>query len=262
MDEQAQRMLEREHRDASATAEAAPEIEERLSAKHAQLERVRRERGQAQASGDTRRAAKLGVRAERIEGEVAREQQTLNTARRTVDDGEKAKRGTGNVYTREQAEQRARFLDAQAALPAGGAGGGEQRDYAGMAGLAGYGRKGYEGLDPRGQRAARLEIDRELALRKELSATARDVAMGDQGRLGRREQRKVDKRFDSRLNEGMREGGHRMPSSRDKRSGFDSWLQDGRSERRSAGAGESSVMRDAREVATRRKRQLGREPRR
>jgi len=266
MDEQAQRMLEREHRDASATVEAAPEIQERLSAKREQLERVQGARGKALAGGDTRKAAELGNRAERIEGEIASGQEALNTARQVAKDGEKARSATGNVYTREQAEERNRILDAQAALPAStqrrGRAGEEQRDYASSAGLAGYSREQYERLDDRGQRAARLEIDRELALRKELSATARDVAMGDQGRLGRREQRKVDKRFDSKLNEGMREGGHRMPSSRDKRSGFDSWLQDGRSERRSAGAGESSVMRDAREVATRRKRQLGREPRR
>ena len=40
---------------------------------------------------------------------------------------------------------------------------GETRDYAALAGLAGYGREEYERLDPAGQRAARLEIDRELA---------------------------------------------------------------------------------------------------
>src|SRR4029077_15060375 len=37
-----------------------------------QLERVRRERQKALASGDTRRAAKLGAREQRIEGERAR----------------------------------------------------------------------------------------------------------------------------------------------------------------------------------------------
>jgi len=255
-DEQAQRMLEREHRDASATVQAAPEIQERLSGERAQLERVRSQRGEALTRGEERRAAKLGHRAQRIEGEIASEQQALNMARQVVKAGEKAQGATGKTHTREQVEKSNRFLDAQAALPS------SVRDYAGSAGIAGYSRKQFEGLDGRGKRGARLEIDRELALRKELNATAKDVAVGGQGKLGRRDrspisQHRMDRQFDSTLQERMGEGGYMMPSSRETRSKLDTWLQDGRAERRSPPVRESSVMRDAREVAMRRKRQLG-----
>jgi hypothetical protein len=255
-DEQAQRMLEREHRDASATVQAAPEIQERLSGKRAQLERVRSQRGEALTRGEERRAAKLGHRAQRIEGEIASEQQALNMARQVVKAGEKAQGATGKTHTREQVEKSNRFLDAQAALPS------SVRDYAGSAGIAGYSRKQFEGLDGRGKRGARLEIDRELALRKELNATAKDVAVGGQGKLGPRDrsrisQHRMDRQFDSTLQERMGEGGYMMPSSRETRSKLDTWLQDGRAERRSPPVRESSVMRDAREVAMRRKRQLG-----
>jgi hypothetical protein len=267
MDEQARRMLEHEHREASATAAAGSEIQERLSAKRSQLERVRGERGKALAGGEVRRAAKLGHRAQRIEGEIASEQQRLNTGRRVASDGEQARSATGNVYTREQAEERNRFLNAQARLPSsaqrrGRRGVAEERDYAGLAGLAGYRREQYERLDDREQRSARLEIDRELALRKELNATAKDVAINDRRGLGRREQRKAQERFDSTLKQRMDAGGHRMPAAREEQpAGLDSWRRAGRGDRGPAGAGESSVMRDAREVAMRRKRQLGRERR-
>jgi hypothetical protein len=266
-EEQVDRTLEREHHDAAAQVRAAPEIQERFSAKRAQLERVRGEHGKALASGDTRRAAELSHRAQRIEEEVGRSQQALNTARQVASDGERARRTTGRVYTRGQAEERERFLDAQAALPGSalvrGSGADQRRDYAALTGLAGHGREEYERLDPRGQRAARLEIDRELALRKELNATVGDLAVGGEASLlGRREKRKLHKEFDSTLQQRMRDGGHGMPSSHVERSALDSWREDGRTDRGSARARESSVMRDAHEVAARRKRQLGRDPRR
>jgi hypothetical protein len=285
-DEQVRRTLEHEHREASAQAQAAPEIQQRLSAKRAQLERVRRERGAALVGGNRRRAARLGHRGQRIQGEIEREQEALGTARATVSDGEQALRRTGKPYTSERQEERDRFLDAQAALPSArardrsgargahspqgwvspedwvsdgwvgdtatgsqtgrrnrvladdraGAGAarsptaerggrtGERRDYAALAGLAGYGREEYERLDPRSQRAARLGVDRELALRNELNETARTVAERS--------------RLDSRL-----EAGRSDPGSRGGR-----WPISDR----------SSVMRDAREVAAGRKRQLGR----
>jgi hypothetical protein len=307
--EQVRRSLAREHDEALALAQADPETQARLSAKSAQLKRVQgahavaktaaeeaksaresaltdpklfspleRDRAGARFGAEEksqqRRAARLTARMDRLRGEIAGEESSRSAARQTVELGEKAKRGTGTVYTREQAEQSARFLDAQAALPAGrargGSGGGEQRDYAAMAGLAGYGHREYEGLDARRRRAARLEIDRELALRKELNATAKDIAMAGAGSLGRREKWKTDRKFDRTLEQRARDGGHELPSSaKPKRSGLDSYLYDARArtprtpagtERRSAS--ESSVMRDAKEVAARRKRQLGREGRR
>jgi hypothetical protein len=262
--QQAKRSLEQDYREASARAEAAPEIQQRLSAKRAQFERLQKERAKALADGDSRRAAELGHRAQRIEGEVEREQRELTGARRVASDGEQARRSTGSVFSREQGEDRARFLDAQAELPAsvrgGGSRTGERRDYVALAGLAGYGRGEYERLDPRRQRAARLEVDRELALRKELSATARDVlASGGDSPLRRREKRKADRAFDSALEQRMHHGGYSMPASRVGRSQLDSWRQDALAERLSESARKSSVMRDAHEVARGRKRQLGRD---
>jgi hypothetical protein len=238
-DRQVRRTLEHEHAEARTLKQAGPQTRARISAKQAQLKRVRQRRETALARGDRRKAAELAVRAQRIEGQVAREQTAFDAARKTADQGERSRRRTGGAYTREQGEERARLLDAQAALPAGGrrggAGGNERRDYAALAGLAGYGRSEYAGLDRRRQREARLEIDRELAVRKELSVS------------------------------------HELPSSltpKPKRRGFGTHPRDRREISRSTGAkakassaGESSVMRDAHEVAARRKRQLGRERR-
>jgi len=245
--------------------EVAPRIQEELSARRAQLQRVRSQRDKALASGDTRRAAELKHRADRIETDTGRSQQRLNTARTLASDGEQVRRAGGRVYTPEQAEERGRFLDAQAALPASvrarGTAAGQGRDYAALAGLAGYGREEYERLDPHGQRAARLEVDRELALRKELNRTAGDVVAGERASsLGRREQHQLDRAFDSTLEQRMRDSGHGMPAARVERSGIESWQKAGRNDRGSGGARESSVMRDAHEVAARRKRQLGRDP--
>ncbi len=263
-EEQAGRMLDSEHRDAVAQAQAEAERQAQLSARRAQLERVAGERGKALASGDERRAAELAHRAQRIEEEVGRSQRDLNAARLLAGEGERARSRTGRVYTSAQAEERERFLDAQAALPAsvraGGARAGERRDYAGLAGLAGYGRSEYELLDSRGRRAARLDVDRELALRKELSATAANLAADSvPSALGRREKRHASKDFDSKLKERMRDGGHAMPSSRRELRALEFWRNAGTAARGSDGRSESSVMRDAREVAARRKRQLGRD---
>ncbi len=116
-EEQAGRTLEDEHGQARARVRAAPQLQADLAARQHQLARVRGEQGRAQQHGDARRAARLGVRAQRIEGEIAGEQQALSAARRTVSEGERAQRTGGRVYTRAGQEERARFLDAQAALP-------------------------------------------------------------------------------------------------------------------------------------------------
>jgi hypothetical protein len=308
-DGQVKRSLEREHGEAHALMQAAPETEARISAKRAQLERSRaahsaalRKAGEAKSVREAalnphglvalpdpgrtaarfaveekshrRHAARLQDRMNRLQGEIVGEQGALTAARRTAADGEQAKRGTGSVYTREQAERRARYLDVQAALPdRGRAGpGGERRDYAGTAGAAGYTRGEFEALDPRGQRAARLEIDRELAARKGANVAARDVAAAGEGSLKPREQKQADKLFDGSLEQGVKAEGHELPRSlkpRPKRPSFETNLQEWREAGRSNGApsgrrpaSESSVMRDAHEVMAGRKRQLGRERRR
>jgi hypothetical protein len=265
-DAQVGRSLERDHGEASALAEMGPKTQARLAGMRAQLARVQSTRGDATAAGDTRRAARLDAREQRIAGEIAGEADTLRQARRTVADSESAKRRTGETRTHEQRQERARFLDAQAALPAAGrvGAGGERRDYALLAGLAGYGSSEYERLDSRRRREARAQIDRELAMRRELGAAAADVAAAaGAGSLGRREKRQAGREFDHALGERMRAGGPRRPGIPGGGSRLDEWKRDGavaaaRAHGRWRG---SPVLDDAREVAARRKRQLGRDRR-
>ncbi len=276
-DEQVTQMLEREHAAASAHAAPGSEAQSELSAKRTRLQRIRGEQAQAAATGDTRRAARLDHRAKRIEGEVERGQQALNEARHTAADGERAQLHTGRAHTAEQLRERSEWLDAQAALPPARAGrgagggasgdagaGGAQRDYGGLAGIVGYSREQYEQLHPRTQREARLEIDRELALRRELSVAAGAVAAAGERSPGRRERRRADRDFDRALDQRLRESGHAAPRSRDRPSRRERprdvpphHASRPDLPRRPGGGFESPVMRDAHEVARRRKRQLG-----
>ena len=91
-------------------------------------------------------------------------------------------------------------------------------------------------------------------MRTEVKRAARDMAAGAPEVLGWRERRRAEREFDDALGGRMREGGHKLPSSQAADAGLDAWRRSGRDE-----AGESSVMRDAREVAAGRKRQLGRD---
>jgi hypothetical protein len=246
-DEQVERSLRREQSEAQALVAVGAQSQARLSSMRSRLARVHRAREDALARGERRRGAKLRAREARLEEEIAREQEALSSARKAVAEGDRAQRRIGATHTKRQREERARFLDAQAALPAGGRAGsdGERRDYPALAGLAGYGEAQYERLDPRPRREARLQIDRELALRKELwgaavdTAAARRSSSSGAGGTTRREKRDVAAEFDRALGGRLREGGHRPPER--------------------AGTGRrSTVLDDAREVAAGRKRQLGR----
>ncbi len=266
-DEQVHRSLESEHRDASVRADTAGALGRQVSGKRTQLERIGRERRVALADGDTRRAAELAQRGERVRAELEREQGAMSSARQLSRAGAQAQRREGSEpHSEGRLREQRRFLDAQAQLPsyANAKAAGERRDYAALSGLAGYHREQYERLAPRAQRAARLEIDRELALRRELTNTAHSLAGADSPRLSRRERRTADRRFDSALQQRMRDSGHEMPSSHGRRPAVDSWRHDGRAAQeetseRIPSSDRSSVMRDAREVAARRKRQLGRD---
>jgi hypothetical protein len=60
----------------------------------------------------------------------------------------------------------------------------------------------------------------------------------------------------------MQQAGHTLPASRRERSALEDWQREGRAKRSGASDARddrSSVMRDAYEVAARRKRQLGRD---
>ncbi len=262
--EQVARSLAGAHRDASAHASEAATIQRELADKRAQLARVSREHASARAVGDSRRAAELGHREARVRDDVEHDEQALRSAQLVVREGELAQHRRGAPYTPERRDAHDRFLDAQAALPASAqpARPGERRDYPALAGLAGYGREEYRRLDPQRQRAARLEIDRELALRRELGDVARTLAEDrDASRLGRRERRRADREFNGALERRMQAEGQHMPASRRRRSRLDAWLEAGRAAHRAeqSATDASSVMRDAREVAARRKRQLGRD---
>jgi hypothetical protein len=288
---QVRRTLEREHSEAHALVQAAPETEARISAKQAQLEQMQGEHATARAKAaeagkarkaaltdrkvvssperegkaarfaaeeesQQRRAGELQGHMGRLQREIAGDQDSLTAARRTVEEGTQAERTAGDVYTRARAEKSARFLDAQAALPAG------ERDYARAAGIANYGRREFEALDANGQQVARREIDQELAVRKGANVAAREVAAGGEGSLKRREQQKVEKEFGQTLEQEVNAEGHELPSRlkpRPKRQGFDAQLQDWRAAGRSNDR--SRIVHDA-NVAAGRKRQLGRERRR
>jgi hypothetical protein len=190
------------------------------------------------------------VRARRVEGELAAEQELESSARRASRPHPEG----------ERVQARARFLDAQARLPpasrsAGSAG--DRRDYAALAGLAGYGREEYERLDPRRRRLARLEIDRELALRGQMHPAAEEIGARAQAAAGGRETRRLGRAFDATLERRIRAGGQAMPASWG--SGLERWRRAGRGTAPGGPGRESSVMRDARQVAERRKRQLGRD---
>ncbi len=267
-------------REARALVEAGPQTQARVLGMRAQLQRVRAQRERASAEGDARRAAKLGVREQRVAGEIAREEEALRQARRTIAEGERTKRRTGETHTREQREEHARFLDAQAALPAAGRAARssdgaprKRRDYAALTGLAGLGRSEYERLDPRRQREARREIDRELALRRELTGAAAEVAdAAGAGSVGRGDRRRARRELDRVLGErlladsGRRAKrvspesveGHHRPSAPGGGSRIDAWKREGAAtaSTRAHRTG-SPVLEDAREVAARRKRQLG-----
>jgi hypothetical protein len=234
IDEQTLRTLHAGHRERGARAGAAVEIQRELAGKRAQLTRLGSERGRATAAGDTRRAAKLSHREVRVREQLEREQQALNVARRSAREAERTQRGIGAAFSPERQAAQGRFLDEQAALSSSAhrRPGDQRRDYVALAGLAGYGREEYERLAPRQQRTARLEIDRELELRRELGRTGERLPA-------------------SRTQQPRPEHSRPEPSQQDTRA-------------EGAGGGpvssvSSSVMRDAHEVAAGRKRQLGRD---
>ncbi len=234
--EQATRTLALERDEARARADDAPRLRRELSARAEQLERVQAERQRALAGGDSRRATLLEQRARRIGGEIAGEQERLGAAQRLAGEGAR-EHEESPAAAAERVRERTRFLDAQAALPPasrrsarspGDTSAGERRDYAALAPLAGLGRESYERLDPRRRRMVRLEIDRELALRREVQETARPPAA--------QPSRSPGAGYPQRRDGGRPAGGPHAEEPE---------------------VAPSLVMRDVREVEARRKRQLG-----
>jgi hypothetical protein len=153
------------------------------------------------------------------------------------------------------------LLDAQAALPAAGRAGasGERRDYAALAGLAGHGRDEYERLDPRRRREARAQIDRELAMRRELGGAVADLqTRALAGSPGRFDRRTAGRELEGALGERLSSAGHNRPGAPRGGSRLEEWKRESASPPSPRRTG-SPVLDDAREVAARRKRQLGRD---
>ena len=102
-----------------------------------------------------------------------------------------------------------------------------------------------------------MELDRELALRREINATVRDVVRDSEARaLRRRDALRAERDFERALERRVGEAGQSMPTSRD-RSPIARWRASGGAPGRRGGVASSRVMDDARAVAERRKRQLG-----
>jgi hypothetical protein len=226
----------RAHAGAPANGVArAAEVEDRL-------ESLRGQRARALAVGNVRRAARLARRVERIEEDEAVRLGDPGTREHGNERSDAAEAGAVRFAptptptpTAPSSRQRLeRFLDAQAQLPASDSRRDRtepQRNYAALAGLAGYGRREYERLGPQQMRTARTQIDRELALRSEQATIFRHDAPPVDLRGAPQQSERAPARPDGRGERGGRPDSRR-PS-------------------------ESIVMRDAREVAARRKRQLG-----
>jgi hypothetical protein len=229
------RMSPADGRSARRSAGAPAEGVARAAAVEDRLESLRGQRARALAVGNARRAARLAGRVERIEEHDA----VRPGDSRRHDDGYQ-RPGAAEARDVELASTAARrrlerFLDGQAQLPASDSKErdhtGPQRSYAALAGLAGYGRREYERLSPQEARTARKQIDRELTLRSEQATLFRRDPPTIDARGTERDRATAPARPDGRARHARR------PGSRQ--------------------ASESIVMRDAREVAAGRKRQLG-----
>jgi len=289
-DEQVKRSLERDYDEAQTVVAQAPEIEERIAANRDRLQELQGGYATARAKADgarraekaaltdrkvkssldrKRNAAPFGAEVEsqqgraaelheqmgRLRSEIAADRESVDASSQTVREGDRVKQRTGELFTRAQAEQRGRFLDAQAALPA------KERDYARLAALTQHGRRGYEALDEHRQREARLEMDRELATRRGAAVAAREISAGEEGSLNLREQQDLNRRFDGTLEQAVKAEGHDLPAElrpQSRRSRADAPRHRGSGGGGSGGAAsKSSVMRDLHEAQARHKRQLG-----
>jgi hypothetical protein len=263
-DEQVTRSMAHDRRDASTRVTEGAQVRSRLAKGHSQLGRVRAAREEALKAGDTRRVAKLDVRAKRIEGEATQAQQQLDTARSLTAGGERVW-GVGEHRKTEERQRHAGWLDAQAALPDNGAGTreGRRRDYPALAGLVDLQRSDYERQSPSEQRKTRLNIDRELRLRRELNKTASGEPRVEKPQSHGRKERKAAERFDREPNKRMSTDGGGLPPPLKKPSSVDAWREAGRRAQRTPErtaedrASKSSMLDDSRNAAAARNRQFG-----
>jgi hypothetical protein len=246
-DEQVSRTLDRDLQGARLVRAANAGVPS--PAQRDRLARLRDAHQRAQAAGDRRRAARLGGRAAGVESAIDAERERQDSARRRIAASERARRDHGAAHAPEQRVERARLLDAQMSLPADKdrRRGDPRRAYQALAGLAGLSSEQYQQLGQARQREARLQIDRELALRKELSAGARPEPA--------RAERAVD--AVERSPDTVERPSDAAERARERVAREWGLVRDGDGWVHPAPARESTVMKDARAVAEGRKRQLG-----
>jgi hypothetical protein len=252
-DKQAGTSLERGYHDAQEQLRAEPQMRARQAQRREKLQDLKTKQASAQQRGHQGRADRVGRAARRVEKDIQLEERKHQLARHTVTEGDRAKRQTGNLYTAAQHKERGQFLDRQAALPR------QRRDYASLAGVIGHSPDEWKQLSPQARTKARDAIDRELATRGQLGGAVEDVVNRKEPSLRGLKKLKTEQRFDTALEKRVHAEGHSTPSLGDKPSALDTYLQD--SHARARARGESGVARGAREAATHRKRQLGRERR-
>jgi len=213
--------------DSSPIRGAESRREELIAQKRTQLQRIHRASEEAREGGQSRRASELRIRGERVAAEIDRLRGS-DAHPLSPSDGPGERTSGQTPADRLATPGSERLAPGSASAKDGG-----KRDYAALSRLAGYGREEYERLDAKRRRGARLEIDRALALREELSDARPDPSVGTgRRRLGAAEQtsQNVPRRADR--------GSEIAPRPR---------------------GPESIVMREAREVESGRKRQLGRD---
>lgn len=212
-------------------SERSPRARDELAAHR---EHLVDQRDRAHAVGSSRRAIRLGVRlAQRDRDDPA-------------DFGRESRALSMRDDSRERVARYERFLDAQARLPAFAKRTGAEvgRSYGALAGLAGYGSREYRRLDDAAQRTARTQVDRALAARREAVASRR-LAGTSRGADWHEPLRPSDRAKAGEEVESM----PLIPARFDPR-GI-------RPRPASPGRSESRVMREARGIAARRRRQLG-----
>ncbi len=248
--------------DRAQSRRAAPHLQRTLASRRDQLARVERARSDAERRGDTRRAVLLEVRGRRLRSEIATATHGLARAdyapaTPSPTHPSRLSPARAPAGARAARSETSRFLDEQAALPdaSSRAAGSARRDYRELAPLAGYRVGEYAELSPKAQREARIQIDRELAKRRALTAMTGDLLVPVQQRqVTARERASAVRTFESELSRGTSSQGAELPDSRGERPGFDRRRTHGG---RAAGGEESRVMEDLRAVRDRRKRQLG-----
>jgi hypothetical protein len=149
---------------------AGPVSDQQLAALRTRRGTLAREEIKARQTGDTRRAARLAARGQRVGHELTTREAIAGNANDVLSDAARRRHATGEPLGARERLERQRWLDHQATLrrgvvPGPRADAAAYRDYPRLAPLGGHDRASYLALAPGEQRQARLRIDRALAAR-------------------------------------------------------------------------------------------------